>query len=340
MKIALISFYNSALERGAENWVTEISKRLADENEIKVFSNPDQRINKLKRKWLKRLFLDSQSLEVARFTSSILAHLYKGSYDIIIPINGGWQAVLIRLFTWMTGKKMMIVGHSGKGWDDRINLWTFPDVFVALTPTAQKWAADVNSLVKVQLIPNGVDLKRFSPQGPKISVDTNQPIILIVAALVSSKQIDLTIKAVNQLKEGFLLIVGKGELKKQLETHAQRLLPNRYKFMEVPFEQMPEVYRAADVFTLCSWHNESAPLVYLEALATNLPVVATDDSQRKDMLGEAGIYVDPFDTQAYTDALHHSLQRKWGDIPLQRAKNFSWEIIAEEYKQLVRRLKR
>ena len=79
---------------------------------------------------------------------------------------------------------------------------------------------------------------------------------------------------------------------------AARLLGQR------PPEDLPALYRAADVLCLPSWW-EAMPLSVLEALATGLPVVATDvgDVARIVRPGITGTLVQPRDPEALADAL-------------------------------------
>ncbi len=49
---------------------------------------------------------------------------------MVIPVNGGWMPAILRIVTWLYGGKLVISGQSGIGWDDRNNLWCFPDVLL------------------------------------------------------------------------------------------------------------------------------------------------------------------------------------------------------------------
>jgi glycosyltransferase involved in cell wall biosynthesis len=97
---------------------------------------------------------------------------------------------------------------------------------------------------------------------------------------------------------------------------------------------MPEVYRVANVFTLPSASSEAFGNVLVEAMATNLPVVATNDEQRREIVGEAGFLVDPADTEEYAKVLQKTLNMDWGDKPRKQAEKFSWDEIAKKYEEL------
>ena len=351
MKIAILSFYSGHVERGVENWSHELGKRLAKKHDVVIFQNGSKLQNArykeeivgLKVNWEKEysnirlsrvFFLDYWSLTVTRFTLHILSALFRGNFDIIIPTNGGWQVAFIRILTWVKRKKMVIVGHAGNGWDDINNLWSFPDIFVALSERTRKWAKRINPLAKVQVIPDGVDLSVFKPSGEKINIKLEKPVILAVSALQTGKRLKLAIKAVSQLKKGSLLILGGGQEHKNLQKLGKDLLGNRFSLKLVKHKEIPKYYRSCYLFTLPSWPYEAFGIVYLEAMASGLPVVATDDELRREIVGYAGILVDPTDVDAYAKALKQALEKNWGDRPRKQAEKFSWDKVVKHYEEL------
>lgn len=309
MKIAFLNKYQNINTRGAETFVYELSRRLSKNHDTSVVSN----INYL--------------------------NLFKKRYDVIIPTNGRFQVVIVRKIAWLMGSKIVVSGQSGMGWDDKVNLYSFPDAFIALSLKALDWAKRVNPFVKSFYIPNGVDLKKFNKGGKVFQSKLVYPIILAVGAFTRQKRLDLAVRAVAQLKNSSLLIAGGGgELKEELARLGKRLLGPKFDIISVPFEKMPEVYRACDVFTLPSNPSESFGNVLVEAMASGLPVVASDDPIRHEIVGDAGIFVDPTDTAAYAKALGEALNRNWGSKPRQQAEKFSWDKIAEEYEELFKTL--
>ena len=103
---------------------------------------------------------------------------------------------------------------------------------------------------------------------------------------------------------------------------------------------MAKYLNACDVFTLVSEESEAFGLVYLEALACNLPVVATDDSLRHELIGDhaairlsaesrragAGVFVkNPVDDEEYARCLEAAARTDWGDKPVKQARKFDWE---------------
>ena len=312
MKIAILNKYQNKVARGAETFVFELSKRLSNSNKVDVVAN----VNYL--------------------------NLLKGKYEIIIPTNGRFQVVITRIICWLSGAKMVVSGQSGMGWDDKVNLFTFPDAFVALSKRASDWAKSVNPHVRVLNIPNGVDLGKFKPKGKAFKTGLKTPVVLCGGAFTPQKRMDLAIKAVAKLANVSLLMVGGGgELKGELQRYGEKVLgEGRFKLLSVPFTQMPEVYRAADIFTLPSRSSESFGNVLVEAMASNLPVVATDDPVRKYIVGDAGVLVDPTDTKAYAKAIEKALDQNWEEKPRAQAEKFSWDEISKKYEELFNKLRK
>lgn len=338
MKIAFLNIYQDKVGRGAETFVTELSKRLSKNNKVDVISQDKTIPKRVPVLW--KLFLDPQGLMIFWFTFKNIPRILKEKYDIVVSLNGGWQPAIIRIVTWLYGGKTIISGQSGIGWDDRNNLWCFPDAFVALSSKALSWAKKAMPIVKSFYIPNGVDLERFKPQGEKFNTKLIKPIVLAVGAFTEQKRMDLVIKAVARLKRVSLLIVGgAGDLKEKLTVEGKRLLDDRFEVMSVPFTEMPKVYRVADIFTLPSASSEAFGNVLVEAMASGLPVIATNDPIRREIVGDAGVLVDPTNTNEYMAALQKALNTNWEGKPRKRAENFSWDEIAKKYEGLFKNIK-
>ncbi|MFV1917123.1 MAG: glycosyltransferase [Patescibacteria group bacterium] len=332
MKIAFLNIYQGAINRGAETFVLEVSSRLSKKHQVTVFAGKKKPKSRLPFVW--RAFIDPHGIQGLLWTIKQLPEIWKEKFDIVIPLNGGWQPALVRLVTWLYGGKMVISGQSGKGWDDRNNLWNFPDRFVALSKTLQKWARGANPFVKSDYIPNGVDIKKFRPEGPRVRFDLERPIVLCAGALTKDKRIKLAIEAVSRLKKGSLLIVGEGEMEDNLRKLGRQLLKGRFLICRYDFENMPNVYRGVDLFTLPSPWYRSFEIVLVEAMATNLAVVANNDPIRREIVGRAGLLVDPTDIEVYASALKKALNINWGSKPRRQAEKFDWYEIARKYEEL------
>jgi glycosyltransferase involved in cell wall biosynthesis len=339
MKIAFINIYQESVERGSEVFVTEMSKRLSAKHEVSVISagcRPQKRWS-----FLWRFYLDPHGFQTFWQTLGVLGKIMKHKFDIVIPLNGGWQPALLRLVTWVYGGKMIISGQSGKGWDDRNNLWCFPDRFIALNNHLYDWAVKVNPLVKTVVIPNGVNVDEFASEKKSLNLNLETPIILSVGALEKNKRHDLSIKAVAKLKSGSLVIIGKGSEEENLTKLGSKLLgKGRFLIKSFAHKDMPKVYKTGSLFVFPTVPWESFGIVAVEAMACGLPVVANDDPIRREIVGDAGIFVDPTQSKLYAKAISEALSKDWGNKPLIRAKMFDWDTIAEKYEEVFREIRK
>ncbi len=346
MKITFISFYTGFSEYGAEIFVRELSQRLALKHTVKVYSST-KKIKKTDEKLnttniFRRLFITPQKLKELFFYISLLPNLSRNKPDIIIPLNSGWNIPILKFFTLISKTKLIISAQSGPGWDDRFNLLWKPDLFICLTKSQLNWAqkATLFKSQKFTVIPNGVDLNKFKPQGKKIKLNLQQPIILTVAATRPPKRVGETLRAVARLKKGSFLLLGSGPLDRQINALGQKLLgPKRFLHLFVSHNQTPAYFRSADLFSLCSASSEAFGIVYVEALSSGLPIVATDDSSRREIIGKAGKFVKkPEDRIRYASVLKLALQKDWKDLPRKQGQKFSWHKISLQYEQVFLRL--
>lgn len=349
--VAFLSFYSGVANRGVENFTSEISKRLSKKHKIAIFQagsviqNSEVRTYQVKSLatppeskggFLAKIYLDVQSLKILLFTLVALPKLLKTKYDLLIPLNGGWQIVICKFISLITGSKIMISGHAGIGSDDAWNIFFHPDVFVALTSSEATWARSLTTEVQIRTIPNGVDLSKFHPKAKAKKLELKEPIVICASALVPYKRIDLTIKAVAKTNLS-LLVLGDGQEHGALDSLGKRLLGSRYLRVAAPYEEMPGYYRAGQVFTLAS-ETEAFGISYIEAMACNLPVVTTNDESRQEIVGDAGILTTPENIETYAKDLLIAAKTNYRNIPYNQALKFSWNKISEQYSRLIKRV--
>lgn len=350
MNIAILSFYSGIVDRGVEVWVKELTGRLTGEHKVNIYqagksSNSFEKQVELKVDWnskdnsnnlSRKFFIDYWSKKILEFTKKALLEIDKNNINLIIPTNGGWQSVLCSFYAKRNNKKLIIVGHSGMGWDDRVNLLSGPDVFVALTQIQKKWATNNGFGVKVVKIPDGVDTEKFSPEGEKIKYNLPRPIFLTATALTSWKRPDLVIKAVSKLNNGSLVILGKGDSKQTefINMLGKKLLDKRFLLTSTSYENIQKWYRGCDIFTLASWEREAFGMVIIEAMACNKPVVVNDDPIRREIVGDGGLFCDPANINNYSQMLVRASETKFADKPKIQAKRFDWSNIVVQYNEL------
>lgn len=188
------------------------------------------------------------------------------------------------------------------------------------------------------LIPNGVDPGRFCPgrdMRAQFGLPPSVPVILMVSALMESKRVLEGMRAVARISNAFLVVAGDGPLAAQFNSLGNELLPGRFRRVSLPLEQMPDLYRSADVVLHPTFH-ESFGNVYVEALSSGVPVVAHDYSVTRWIFGAdyPGL-VDAGDGDALTEGISRAL--KAGKCELssraeEAATRFSWTNVAREYR--------
>lgn len=99
-------------------------------------------------------------------------------------------------------------------------------------------------------------------------------------------------------------------------------------------EDLIRFYNAADLFVFPSLY-EGFGMPPLEAMACGTPVVCSNATSLPEVVGDAAILIDPYDTEAMTEAMYEvlsddSLQEELRHKGLERASQFTWERAAKE----------
>lgn len=197
-----------------------------------------------------------------------------------------------------------------------------------------------------RLIPNGVDCSRFSP-GPsereRLGLPVGVPLVLMVSALIDSKRVLEGIRAVSQVPGAYLVVAGDGPLRDEVDRLGHKLLGERFQRKALPREDMPALYRSADLFLHMSL-DEPFGNVYAEALASGLPIVTHDRAVTRWMLGSYATLVDASELESVARAVEAALAQEPDreGAAAEARRRFDWKSIAREYgaffKELVREL--
>ena len=145
--------------------------------------------------------------------------------------------------------------------------------------------------------------------------------------------------------QGHLVIVGEQGWKAEGTFEAIRrsgLMDRIHWLGFVADEDLPALYSAASAFVLVSRY-EGFGLPALEAMACGTPVVASRTSSLPEVVGDAGILVDPESVEeiaqglrmVLTDPERRATLRAMG---LERARRFTWEAAARRWHEVVERL--
>ncbi|MBZ6287597.1 glycosyltransferase family 4 protein [Streptomyces olivaceus] len=221
----------------------------------------------------------------------------------------------------------------------------------ALTPEAA---------ARMVQLPPGVDEKTFHPGsgGDEVRARlglTERPVVVCVSRLVPRKGQDTLIRAMPRIlaaePDAVLLIVGGGPYEKDLRrlAHDTGVAASVHFTGAVPWPELPAHFGAGDVFAMpCRTRRggldvEGLGIVYLEASATGLPVVAGDSGGAPDAVldGETGWVVrgeDPDETADRVTTLlaDPELRRRMGERGRSWVEEkWRWDLLAEQLKTLL-----
>ncbi len=163
---------------------------------------------------------------------------------------------------------------------------------------------------KVELVPHGVDIRRFAPASPPRAESVR---LLAVGRLVEKKGFDVLIDALARLGGSMRLrIIGDGPLRARLERLlASTGLADRVDLSgTVTHRELPSAYADAHAVIVPSVEDatgdrDGLPNVVLEAMASGRPVVASGIAAIPSAIddGDSGLLVPPGDAAALADAL-------------------------------------
>jgi len=358
MRIAFLSLYSGHIDRGVETWTRDIASRLIElGHNITVFQGEEEKteskykvepirtsvnwnLRKGESKLKQTLTLPYWSFLVFWFTFRSILTLVKLKPEIVFPSNGWMQTFLIVLAGKLFGWKTVVVAHAGIGAPDKMNLLMRAHLYIFPSQRALKWAEKLfySKGLRMINIPHGIDLNKFKPGVSSVKLGLKKPVVLCVSSLDPYKRVNLAVEAVSKMNASLLVVGGDWE-NSAVDSLALELLgEDRYVRTRVSPEEISDYYKLADVFTLPSDVNEAFGIVYLEAMASGLPVVATNDLTRQYVVGDAGILVDPTDIESYSKALTKAANTDWKDKPRKQAEKFSWDKIAVRYEEELRKL--
>ncbi|SCK27745.1 phosphatidylinositol alpha-1,6-mannosyltransferase [Streptomyces sp. WMMB 714] len=246
-----------------------------------------------------------------------------------------------------------LLRRIGEGTDTLTYLgeYTRSRIARALTPEAA---------ARMVQLPPGVDEKSFHPGSGGEAVRARlglaeRPVVVCVSRLVPRKGQDTLIRAMPrvlaEVPGAVLLIVGGGPYREELEKLAEATgVADAVRFTgPVPWEELPAHFGAGDVFAMpCRTRRkgldvEGLGIVYLEASATGLPVVAGDSGGAPDAVldGETGWVVrggapeeaaERVSTLLKDPALRARMGERGRDWVAER---WRWDALAEQLKTLL-----
>ena len=193
----------------------------------------------------------------------------------------------------------------------------------------------------LKVIPNGIDVSVFHPgHAPIRHLRDERVNILFVGRLEKRKGLGYLLRGYEFMKQRVpntrLIVVGDGPLRSSVESYISRhRVPDVVMAGYVPDSVLPRYYCSADIFCAPATGAESFGIVLLEAMATGLPVVATEIDGYMSVLepGRDSLTVQPKSWSELGGALvilarDAQLRNRMGAFGLEKARRYAWEEVA------------
>jgi glycosyltransferase involved in cell wall biosynthesis len=221
-------------------------------------------------------------------------------------------------------------------------IWRDAAAVVALSDGLREIAVETAPEQQFGVIPNGIETALFRPGGARRRPGDGPLRLVCVSRLLERKGIHFLLEAIARPSplDVELTIIGTGSYEETLRRRCAELgLDDRVRFTGfVRREELPQHYRKADLFALPSL-TESFGLVFAEAMACRLPVLATIVGGIPALVrnGIDGVLVEPGSAAPLRAALERMLARPaqlvdMADNALRRIEeNFTWDIVARRY---------
>lgn len=244
-------------------------------------------------------FLDARSIRHFRPTVERLEQLLRRQNPALLQSFLFHANLVGRIAARRAGVRLVLSGlrvaepRRWHRWIDRLTCrWV--DRYVCVSDAVARFAQRRIGLPpeKLTVIPNGIDAEKYSAVPPvdlaSLGVPPGRRVIAYVGRLDKQKGIQWLLKTspewLRHLPDCHLLIVGKGPLEKTLRRACLRLgVEPRVSFAGWR-PDVPEILAASQLLVLPSrW--EGMPNIVLQAMASGLPVVASDVEGVRELLG-------------------------------------------------------
>jgi glycosyltransferase involved in cell wall biosynthesis len=290
--------------------------------------------------WPRLPFLRNEfAYEDLTFGASLAARRWRGRYDLTMTCSYPYTNWALRSGLPGTRRPRHVFVTQNGDWPARARRGEYRffgcDGLVCTNPV---YYAANRERWRSALIPNGVDTSRFRP-GPgdraALGLPEGRPIVLMVSALMASKRVPEAMRAMARVEDAVLVVAGDGALRAEVDALAREALPGRFVRKTFPHERMPDLYRSADVFLHMS-RRESFGNVYVEALATGLPIVAHDDEITRWIVEDHARLVDTSSPEAIASALRAAIDE--GPAAGREARSafaarYAWAAVAARYSE-------
>ena len=235
-------------------------------------------------------------------------------------------------------------------------LSSWPDAIIVNSGDGQRFHERIGYRAREWVnIANGVDLERFRPRRDeqpmlraRLGIPANAGVIGLVARYHRMKDVETFLRAASRFAHDhenakFILCGdGLGPDNEKLTELLSSLELDRRVVLLGPRSDIELIYPALNVLTLCSIAGESFPNVLCEAMACDVPCVATKIGDSAEIIGDCGRIVPPRDPDALANAWRAVLEkgRRFGDgeVRAHVAARYGLKKMCAQYEALYRSL--
>ncbi|MEM7712000.1 MAG: glycosyltransferase family 1 protein [Cyanobacteria bacterium P01_A01_bin.68] len=230
------------------------------------------------------------------------------------------------------------------------------DAVVTVSSMTAKDATKILDIepARISVAPNAVEAiykplpqKEIDKFRQKSGISSETLCLLNVGSNHPRKNIYTVLKAINNLKQRGVSVhlwkAGADFNEEQKTFIRSQNLENNISYLGNPDKaNLIQIYNAADILIAPSLH-EGFGITLLEAMACGTPVITANVSAMPEVVGDAGILVEPLDYQSIADAAINiqkdsTFRRQLIAKALTRVKQFTWESTSEEIAQVYEEL--
>ena len=353
-RILIFSLAYHPVVGGAEIAVKEITDRIADiefDMITMCFNTVHPKKEKIGNCTIYRI---TTSKNLYPFRAFLLARgLHKDkSYDAIWAIMANWAGFAALFFkfrfpqvpfilTLQEGDPIPYIKHKARFVFPLFKkIFTRADIIQTISRYLADWAREMDYRKRVEVIPNGVDVKKFTVDVQSRALDKENITLITTSRLVEKNGIKDIINALKFLPNVKLKILGAGPLESEL-----KLLATGWPVEFVGYvsqDEIPKYLNEADLFVRPSL-SEGMGNSFIEAMAAGLPVIATPVGGIIDFLrdGETGLFCEANNPKS----IAKQVQRLIADEPLRNKlianakkmveEKYDWNLVAREMKTKV-----
>ena len=357
MNIALVSAFDYSVDGGVKNHVQELSLQLTSFGHnvdiIAPCSKPNEQYEKNFIPLGKPIPIHTGG-SIARVSIDfrlkyeVQEYLSKKNVDII-HLHQPFSGLLTAYFISESSSKKIATFHAyGSPWLYRIGgaklakpYFEKLDGLIAVSEPARSFISNYFP-GDYTVIPNGVNLKKFKPQVNSIPQYNDHKInILFVGRMEKRKGLRYLLKAYASLRWKYqnirLIIVGSEEL----DAECNKII-NEHSLHDIVItgpvseEKKLEYFSSADIFCTPATGQESFGIVLLEAMASNIPIIATNIDGYASVVTnqKEALLVSPKDHLSLEHAIIQIIENPELKLALienasKKVKNFEWNKVAK-----------